>query len=236
MEAFTYSVSHDLRAPVRHVSGFSKLLSEQFGATLPPEGQHLLQRIQDGTRRMGLLVDDLLNLGRIGRHEVRRQVTGLNSLVTETIEDLAPECEGRQVEWKIDSLPFVECDPGLMKQVLQNLLSNAVKFTRPRTQAVIEVGQTNEDGKQVIFVRDNGVGFNVKYADKLFGVFQRLHRQEDFEGTGVGLATVQRILQKHGGRIWAEAELGQGATFYFTIGASDQIETKSKATFVGEKA
>ena len=236
MEAFTYSVSHDLRAPVRHVSGFSKLLSEQFGATLPPEGQHLLQRIQDGTRRMGLLVDDLLNLGRIGRHEVRRQVTGLNSLVNETIDDLAPECEERQVEWKIDSLPFVECDPGLMRQVLQNLLSNAVKFTRPRTQAVIEVGQKNEDGKQVIFVRDNGVGFNVKYADKLFGVFQRLHRQEDFEGTGVGLATVQRILQKHGGRIWAEAELGRGATFYFTIGASDQIETKSKATFVGEKA
>jgi len=236
METFTYSVSHDLRAPLRHISGFSKLLTEEFGATLPPDGQHLLQRIQEGTRRMGLLVDDLLNLGRIGRHEVRRQVTGLNSLVNETIPDLAPEYEGRQVEWKIGSLPFVECDPGLMRQVLQNLLSNAVKFTRPRTHAVIEVGQRNEDGTPVVFIRDNGVGFNVKYADKLFGVFQRLHRQEDFEGTGVGLATVQRILQKHGGRIWAEAELGQGATFYFTVGNSDKIETKSRVTFVGEKA
>jgi PAS domain S-box-containing protein len=236
MEAFTYSVSHDLRAPLRHISGFSKLLSEEFGATLAPEGQHLVQRIQEGTRRMGLLVDDLLNLGRIGRHEVRRQVTGLNSLVNEAIADLAQECGGRQVEWKIDSLPFVECDPGLMRQVLQNLLSNAVKFSRPRAQAVIEVGQKNEDGKQVIFVRDNGVGFNPKYADKLFGVFQRLHRQEDFEGTGVGLATVLRIVQKHGGRLWAEAELDRGATFYFTVGTSEKGETKSKATFVGEKA
>jgi PAS domain S-box-containing protein len=236
MEAFTYSVSHDLRAPLRHISGFSRLLSEEHGPTLPAEGQHLLQRIQDGTRRMGLLVDDLLNLGRIGRHEVRRQVTGLTSLVNETIADLAPECEGRQVEWKVGSLPFVACDPGLMKQVLQNLLANAVKFTRPRPQAVIEIGQMDKAGTPVVFVRDNGVGFNIKYADKLFGVFQRLHREEDFEGTGVGLATVQRILQKHGGRIWAEAELGQGATFYFTVGNAEKIEAKSKATFVGDKA
>jgi PAS domain S-box-containing protein len=236
LEAFTYSVSHDLRAPLRHISGFSKLLTEEYGSTLAPEAQHHLQRIQEGTRRMGLLVDDLLNLGRIGRHEVTLQVTGLNSVVNETLADLKAECEGRQLEWKIGSLPFVECDPALMKQVFQNLLSNAVKFTRPRSQAVIEVGQQDQDGTAVVFVRDNGVGFNMKYADKLFGVFQRLHRPEDFEGTGVGLATVQRIIQKHGGRIWAEAELDKGATFYFSLGVFEKNETKTKAAMAGDQA
>ncbi|HZQ70799.1 MAG TPA: PAS domain S-box protein [Terriglobales bacterium] len=236
LEAFTYSVSHDLRAPLRHISGFSKLLTEEYGSALAPEAKHHLQRIQEGTRRMGLLVDDLLNLGRIGRHELRLQITGLNSVVDETLFDLKEDCEGRQVEWKIGTLPFVECDPALMKQVFQNLLSNAVKFTHPRSQAVIEVGQKDEDGSAVVFVRDNGVGFNMKYADKLFGVFQRLHRPEDFEGTGVGLATVQRIIQKHGGRIWAEAELGKGATFFFTLGTSEKTELKTNAATAGDKA
>ena len=236
LEAFTYSVSHDLRAPLRHISGFSKILTEEYGSSLAPDAQHHLQRIQEGTRRMGLLVDDLLNLGRIGRHEVRLQVTGLSTVVNEVVAELKPECVGRQVEWKIGSLPFVECDTGLMKQVLQNLLSNALKFTRPRPQAVIEVGQKDQDGKPAVFVRDNGVGFNVKYASKLFGVFQRLHRPEDFEGTGVGLATVQRIIQKHGGRIWAEAELDKGATFYFTLGTSEKTELKTKAAIVGDPA
>ncbi|HEV3511802.1 MAG TPA: PAS domain S-box protein [Candidatus Sulfotelmatobacter sp.] len=236
LEAFTYSVSHDLRAPLRHISGFSKLLIEEFGSTLAPEAQHHLQRIQEGTRRMGLLVDDLLNLGRIGRHEMCLQVTGLNSVVNETLADLKAECEGRQLVWKIGSLPFVECDPGLMKQVFQNLLSNAVKFSRPRSQAVIEVGQEDKDGTPAIFVRDNGVGFSMKYTDKLFGVFQRLHRAEDFEGTGVGLATVQRIIQKHGGRIWAEAELDKGATFYFTLGISDKTKAKTNAATAGDQA
>ena len=236
LEAFTYSVSHDLRAPLRHISGFSKMLTEEYGSSLAPEAQHHLQRIQEGTRRMGLLVDDLLNLGRIGRHEVRLQVTGLNSVVNEVVAELKTECEGQQVEWKIGGLPFVECDPALMKQVLQNLLSNAVKFTRPRSSAIIEVGQKDQDGTPVVFVRDNGVGFNIKYADKLFGVFQRLHRPEDFEGTGVGLATVQRIIQKHGGRIWAEAELDKGATFYFTLGASEKDELKTKTAMVGVSA
>jgi PAS domain S-box-containing protein len=235
LEAFTYSVSHDLRAPLRHISGFSKILSEEYGSTLAPEAQHNLQRILEGTRRMGLLVDDLLNLGRVGRHEVRLQATGLNSVVNEVVAELKPECEGRQVEWKIGSLPFMECDPALMKQVFQNLLSNAVKFTRPRSQAVIEVGQKDQEGTPVVFVRDNGVGFNMKYSDKLFGVFQRLHRSEDFEGTGVGLATVQRIIQKHGGHIWAEAELDKGATFYFTLGASEKTELKSKAAMAGDQ-
>jgi PAS domain S-box-containing protein len=198
LEAFTYSVSHDLRAPLRHISGFSKILSEEFGPNLPDDAQCHLQRIQDGTRRMGRLVDDLLNLARVGRRDLSLRVSGLKSVVDEVIAELAPEYGNRQIEWKIGDLPFVQCDPGLMKQVFQNLISNALKFTRPRSQSVIEIGQTDEHGSPVLFVRDNGVGFDMKYADKLFGVFQRLHRAEDFEGTGVGLATVQRIVQKHG--------------------------------------
>jgi signal transduction histidine kinase len=233
LEAFTYSVSHDLRAPLRHISGFSKLLSEEFGPTLPPEAQHHVQRIQDGTRRMGMLVDDLLNLARVGRRELVLQVSGMRSIVDELILELAPECEGRRVEWKIEELPFVECDPGLIKQVLQNLMANALKFTRPRTVAVIEIGQKDVAGAPAVFVRDNGVGFSMKYSDKLFGVFQRLHRAEDFEGTGVGLATVQRIIKKHGGRIWAEAELDKGATFYFTVGPSEKTESAAKAVVAG---
>jgi light-regulated signal transduction histidine kinase (bacteriophytochrome) len=145
-------------------------------------------------------------------------VTGLSSLVEEVLKDLKPETKDREIEWRIAILPFVECDPILVKQVFVNLLSNAIKFTRTRPHAIIEIDQNNVDGQATTYVRDNGVGFSMKYSDKLFGVFQRLHRQEDFEGTGVGLATVQRIVQKHGGRIWAEAELNTGATFYFTLG------------------
>jgi signal transduction histidine kinase len=211
LEAFTYSVSHDLRAPLRHIAGFSRMLAEECGSTIPPEGQRFLQRIQDGVRRMGVLVDDLLNLARIGRLELRQQVTGLDSLVKEVIADLKPDTEGRQVEWKVGNLPYVEGDPALLKQVFHNLLSNALKYSRPRSRGVIEIGKELQDGQPVIFVRDNGVGFNMKHADKLFGVFQRLHRDEDFEGTGVGLATVQRIVQKHGGafgrrRNWTKAQ------------------------------
>ena len=185
---------------------------------------------------MGLLVDDLLNLARVGRRDLSLQVSGLKSVVDEVIAELAPECEGRKIEWKVGNLPFVECDPGLIKQVFQNLLSNAVKFTRPRLHAVIEVGQKEEHGNSAVFVRDNGVGFSMKYSDKLFGVFQRLHRPEDFEGTGVGLATGQRIVQKHCGRIWAEAELDKGATFFFTLGGSEKTELKTKAASIGEQA
>ena len=228
LEAFTYSVSHDLRAPLRHISGFSKMLTEEFASSLPEEAQHHLQRIEEGTRRMGLLVDDLLNLARVGRRDLTLQVTGLASVVEEVIGGLKPDVADREVEWKIGSLSYVECDPGLMKQVFQNLLSNAVKFTRPRPHAVIEIGQEDKEGASVLYVRDNGVGFSMKYADKLFGVFQRLHRSEDFEGTGVGLATVQRIIQKHGGVIWAEAELDKGAAFYFTLGRSEQAEGKTE--------
>lgn len=236
LEAFTYSVSHDLRAPLRHISGFSKILTEEFGSSLPADAQHHLRRIEEGTHRMGQLVDDLLNLARVGRRDLSLQVTGLKSLVDEVIDGLRPDLGERQIEWRIGNLPYTDCDPALMKQVFQNLLSNAVKFTRPRASAVIEVGQREQDGNTVVYVRDNGVGFSMKYADKLFGVFQRLHRVEDFEGTGVGLATVQRIVQKHGGRIWAEAELDKGASFYFTLAKSDKDEVESKTATVGENA
>ncbi|MGO8736496.1 MAG: sensor histidine kinase [Terriglobia bacterium] len=221
LEAFTYSVSHDLRAPLRHADGFSKLLVEEHGAELSPDAQEYVATIRDAVLHMGMLIDDLLNLARVGRKQLDMQVTGLNSLVEEVSKDLERANPERFIEWKIETLPFVECDPALMKQVFANLLSNAVKFTRPRKPAVIEVGVTYHDGARAVFVRDNGVGFSMKYANKLFGVFQRLHRAEDFEGTGVGLATVQRIIHKHGGRVWAEAELDKGATFYFTLGSAE---------------
>lgn len=223
LEAFTYSVSHDLRSPLRHVDGFSKILLEEFQAQLAPQAQRYLERIRAGTQQMGHLVDDLLNLARVGRRELTLQVSGLNSIVEEVLSDLRPETAERQIEWKISKLPFVECDPALMKQVFTNLLSNAVKFTRVREHAVIQVAATSQNGRPAVFVRDNGVGFNMKYADKLFGVFQRLHRAEDFEGTGVGLATVQRIIHKHSGHVWAEAELDKGATFYFSLGNPECI-------------
>ena len=231
LEAFAYSVAHDLRAPLRHIDGFSKLLAEELGGSLEEGARHFLNCIQDSTRNMGEMVDDLLNLSRVARKELNLQVTGLSSLVEEVLADLQPEIKERDIEWKIAALPFVECDPVLVKQVFANLLANAVKFTRKRPHAIIEVDQTGARGQSTVYVRDNGVGFSMKYSDKLFGVFQRLHRQEDFEGTGVGLATVQRIVQKHGGRIWAEAELNTGATFYFTLGTqTTAVEIKGGTT------
>jgi len=234
LEAFSYSVSHDLRAPLRHISGFSKMLVEEFGPTLDPGAQHYLERIQAGTQKMGLLVDELLNLARVGRHALSLQPTRLNSIVAEILAILQPETEGRQVEWVIADLPAVKCDPVLVKQIFQNLLANALKFTRPRAHAVIEVShQEKEDGQPVFMVRDNGVGFNMEYVDKLFGVFQRLHRAEEFEGTGIGLVTVQRIVHKHGGRVWAEGELDKGAAFYFTLDVGKQAESKNNAATAG---
>jgi PAS domain S-box-containing protein len=233
LEAFTYSVSHDLRAPLRQVDGFSQILLEEFGPQLEKAAQHHLQRIRDGTRQMGKLVDDLLNLSRVGRQEMSLRVTRLNPLIEEVLVQFEPQMQGRKIEWQIGELPSLECDPTLLKQVLANLLSNALKFTRPRERAVIEVGMSTQDGQAVIFVRDNGVGFSMKYVDKLFGVFQRLHRAEDFEGTGVGLATVQRIIHKHGGRVWAEGEPDNGATFYFTLGIPETSVAKDKATVRG---
>ncbi len=233
LDAFSYSVSHDLRAPLRHISGFSRMLVEEFGPTLDPRALHYLDRIQAGTQKMGLLVDELLNLARVGRCALRLQPTPLTPILGEVLAILHAESEGRQVEWLVADLPAVECDPVLVKQIFQNLLANALKFTRPRARAVIEVSFQEQGGQPVFMVRDNGVGFNMKYADKLFGVFQRLHSTEEFEGTGIGLATVQRIVHKHGGRVWAEGELGKGAAFYFTLGMEQQAQSKSNGVAAG---
>jgi len=236
LEAFAYSVSHDLRAPLRHINGFSKILMEECGASLTGDAQHSLQRIMEGATRMGHLIDDLLSLSRLGRQSLSPQITGLNALVLEVFAGLAPDAAGRRVEWKVGELGHANCDPALMRQVFQNLLSNALKYTRPRTEAIIEVGLQQQDGTPVLYVRDNGVGFSMKYVDKLFGVFQRLHRAEEFEGTGVGLATVRRIIQKHGGRIWAEAEPDKGATFSFTLGDSGAARPAAETKCVGDAA
>jgi len=217
LEAYSYSIAHDLRAPLRHIDGFGKVLAEHLGDTLDNEGKRYLETIQASSRKMGEMVDDLLNLARVSRKELILQATGLSPLLDEVVKELKSDVQDRDIEWRIAPLPFVDCDSALIKQVFVNLLSNAIKFTRAREHAIIEIGQTNAIDQPAIFVMDNGVGFSMKHSNKLFGVFQRLHRQEDFEGTGVGLATVQRIIQKHGGRIWADAELNKGATFYFTL-------------------
>ena len=220
LEAFTYSVSHDLRAPIRHIASFSKILSEDFGPAMEPEALRLLQRIESGTHRMMLLVDGLLSLSQLGSQSLNLSLADLNAIVNGVISALQPECDGRDVEWRIARLPALRCDPILMGQVFQKLLSNALKYSSRRTKALIEIDSIQQPGLlPVIFVRDNGAGFDMQYADKLFGVFQRMHTESEFEGTGVGLATVHRIIQKHGGRIWAEAEVDRGATFYFTLAA-----------------
>jgi light-regulated signal transduction histidine kinase (bacteriophytochrome) len=219
-------VAHDLRAPLRQIAGYSNVLIQDYGPQLDAEAQRYLEKVEGGARKMGRLVDDLLSLSKIGRQELSLQATPLDSLLRQVVEDLAPECSGREVEWQIGGLFNAECDPGLMRQVFVNLLSNAVKYTGKRERAVIQVGQMMENDLRVIFVRDNGVGFEMQYVGKLFGVFQRLHKARDFEGTGVGLAIVQRIIRKHGGRIWAEAELDHGATFFFTIGSPENNTSK----------
>jgi PAS domain S-box-containing protein len=217
LEAFTYSVAHDLRAPLRHVDGFAQMLQDELGPNASSETTQMVRRIRTAILNMGRLVDDLLNLARVGRQELNRNQTDLHAMARQVIGELHGDAKGRDVEWRVGSLPAVLCDPGLIHQVFSNLLSNALKYTQGRCPAIIEVGSMSEDGEEVIFIRDNGVGFNMKYASKLFGVFQRLHRPEEFEGTGVGLATVDRIVRKHGGRIWAEAEPEKGAAFYFTL-------------------
>jgi light-regulated signal transduction histidine kinase (bacteriophytochrome) len=223
LESFSYSVSHDLRAPLRHIVGFSNLLVKRFGPGMAVEGREYLQLIEDAVHRMEHLVDALLNLAKIGQQSLQLHHTALNPIVDEMISVLESETEGRDVVWRVAQLPPLDCDPVLMGQVFQNLLGNALKYSRGRSPAVIEVDSIQQPGKlPVIFVRDNGAGFDMQYAQRLFGVFQRMHTESEFQGTGVGLATVQRIIQKHGGAIWAEAEVGRGATFYFTIEGKDQ--------------
>jgi len=218
LEAFSYSVSHDLRAPLRHIDGYVEVLLENCGKELGAAGHDYVARIRQSVKKMGGTIDDLLKLASLGRQELELQTTSLQALVERVLLRLAPEIQVQDIRWVVGALQPVECDSGLMEQVLENLLSNAIKYTRRRAVAIIEIGQTTIDGQLVTFVRDNGAGFDMKYYDKLFGAFQRLHAHEEFEGTGVGLATVHRIIQRHGGRIWAESAVDHGATFYFTLG------------------
>jgi two-component system sensor histidine kinase/response regulator len=233
LEAFSYSISHDLRAPLRHINGYAHLI-EEHSSQLDPDAQHHLKRIQEGAEKMGRMIDDLLNLARLDRRSMALQMTLLNSLVENVLHDLESETANRKIDWRVGSLPSVNCDPGLIQQVFANLLSNAVKYTGRRERAVIEIDQSTVEGQLVLFVRDNGAGFNSKYADKLFGAFQRLHTNEEFEGTGVGLAIVQHIVRKHGGRIWAEADTDKGATFYFTLGEAASMSGAVKRDASGK--
>jgi PAS domain S-box-containing protein len=228
LEAFTYSVAHDLRAPLRHIDAFTKIIFDDFSDQIPEQARRFLENIRKGSQNMNHLVDDLLNLARVGRQELKRELSPLDPLVHEVISDLRRDTEKRKIDWRLHPLPKAAIDPGLIKQVFANLLSNAVKYSRPRKETVIEVGLRQIDGETAIYVRDNGVGFSMKYANKLFGVFQRLHRADEFEGTGVGLATVERIIRKHGGRIWADSELDKGATFYFTLTGLKQPDASEK--------
>jgi len=217
MESFSYSVAHDLRAPLRQIAGYSNVLLDDYRPRLDAEAARYLEKVADGARKMGRLVDELLALSKIGRQDLAVQTTHLDHLLRQVVEDLTPECSGREVKWELGELFSAECDPALMKQVFVNLLSNAVKYTGKKEHALIQVGQIRQNDQRVIFIKDNGAGFEMQYVNKLFGVFQRLHKERDFAGTGVGLAIVQRIIRKHGGRVWAEAELERGATFFFTV-------------------
>ena len=218
LEAFSYSVSHDLRAPLRHIDGYAALLSKTAGESLNDKARRYLQTISDSAKQMGQLIDDLLVFSRMGRQEMLRTTVNLDQLVKTVLHDLRLDLQGRTISWTIGPLPEVSGDPAMLRQVFTNLLSNALKFTKHRAEAKIEIGATQRAGGETeIFVRDNGAGFDMQYVNKLFGVFQRLHRNEEFEGTGIGLANVRRIIHRHGGRTRAEGALDRGATFFFTL-------------------
>ncbi len=217
LEAFAYSVSHDLRSPLRHIDGFLELLQQQIGEDLDKRSRHYMDAISDAAIRMGQLIDDLLTFSRMGRHELSKTSVDLDALVQEVIEELALEMKGRTIHWQITPLPTVVGDQAMLHQVLVNLLSNALKFTRGCQRIEIEIGCQIKGKEAIIFIRDNGVGFDMAYADKLFGVFQRLHPADEFEGTGIGLANVRQIIKRHNGRTWAEGQNDQGATFYFSL-------------------
>ncbi|MFL5344834.1 MAG: sensor histidine kinase [Hyalangium sp.] len=225
LESFSYSVSHDLRAPLRHITGFAQLLARKVGPKLDDASRGYLDTIISAAQQGGTLIDDLLSFSRMSRAELRKRPVDLRALMEEVRRELASDASGRHVEWRIGELPQVEADPALLRQVARNLLGNALKYTRPRPHAVIEVGAHPVDNDVEVWVRDNGVGFEMQYVDKLFGVFQRLHTHDEFEGTGIGLANVRRIISRHGGRTWAEGALGQGATFHFSLPRA-RLETK----------
>ena len=230
LEAFSYSVSHDLRAPLRHISGFAQMLERHLDQSLDGKARHYLHTIAESARQMGVLIDELLAFSRIGRTELRHQRVPLESVVSGVLQTLAPDITDRNIDWQIGPLPEIDGDPLLLRQVFVNLLNNAVKYTRRKEQARIEVGTvTNGDDDVIVSVKDNGAGFDPKYANKLFGVFQRLHTTAEFEGNGVGLATVRRIVSRHGGRVWGEGELGVGASFFISLprhhGGAQIVET-----------
>ncbi len=216
LESFSYSVSHDLRAPLRHIIGYALLLRKK-APRIDEATLHYLNTISESASQMGTLIDDLLAFSRMGRSEVKMTSADLAPVVKGIVKELQEETKGREIDWKVGELPEVLCDPSMLRLVFVNLISNATKFTRPRRKAVIEIGCLPGEGEFTFFVRDNGVGFDPKYKDKLFGVFQRLHHQDEFEGTGIGLANVRRVIHRHGGRTWADGEIEKGATFYFSL-------------------
>jgi PAS domain S-box-containing protein len=230
LESFSYSVSHDMRAPLRHIDGFIEILQGNLASSLDPENREHLKTIADAARQMGKLIDDLLGFSRMSRAKMSNRRVGLAKLVPEAIGQLKRDAGGREIEWVVGNLPEVVADPNLLRQVLLNLIGNAIKYTRTRTKARIEIGSTSSEDEIIFFIRDNGVGFDMRYADKLFGVFQRLHRASEFEGTGVGLANVRRIIHRHGGRTWAEGEVDRGATFYFSLPRRGRADAEPENT------
>ena len=223
LEAFAYSISHDLRAPLRHMVGFTELLKKNAASLLDDKSQRYVAIILESAKRMGNLIDDLLSFSRIGRAETHKAMLSLQQLVQEALTEVGQETGGRNIVWKVGTLPAWYGDRSMLRLALVNLVSNAVKFTRTRPRAEIEIACMDQKEDQVVvFIRDNGVGFDMRYVDKLFGVFQRLHTPEAFEGTGIGLATVQRIVHRHGGRVWAEGLVDEGATFYFSLTKSQE--------------
>lgn len=223
LEAFTYSVSHDLRAPLRHIDGYAALLRKTVEPSLSEKGARYLQTISNAAKQMGQLIDDLLVFSRMGRQEMLRATVNLGQLIKSILADLRPDLHGREISWTIAPLPEVQGDPAMLRQVFVNLLTNAIKFTGTKPKASIEIGVDRPSSAEiVIFVRDNGVGFDMEYASKLFGVFQRLHRADEFEGTGIGLANVRRIVHRHGGRTWAEGVPEEGATFFIALPTRSQ--------------
>ena len=220
LDAFSYSVSHDLKSPLQHITGYAELLNKRASESLDEKNKHYLKVITDSTIRMGRLIDDLLSFSRMGRTEMLKKKTNLDSLVKEILRDFQADARSKNIDWKTGPLPEVYGDSAMLRQVFVNLISNAFKFTGNCDEAVIEIGSTiGENGEVCVYVKDNGVGFDMKYVDKLFGIFQRLHSSKEFEGTGIGLANVRRIIHRHGGRVWAEGKVGEGATFYFTLSA-----------------
>lgn len=217
LEAFSYSVSHDLRAPLRAISGFSDAVIEDYAPRLDDQGKRYLGLIAENANKMGQLIDDLLSFSRLGRQEIRKTEIDMRALAKTVFEEISAQSPGRKIKFIIRSLPCVYGDKAMIQQVLTNLFSNAVKFTRPMNTALIEFGYAPEAVKNTFYVKDNGVGFDMQYVNKLFGVFQRLHAVTEFEGTGVGLALVHRIIARHGGQVWAQGKVNQGAVFYFTL-------------------